>query len=386
MRRRDDLTFPMTEYDARLEALRQRLYERQLDAMLVTSPENVTYLTGFESPGHYWFQGLLIPVAGEPICVSRALEGPGVDAYSWIEHNWTYRDDEEPMARVAEALAVTGLTGSRVGYERDGWFFTAAQQDRLFAIAGDVVWVDASLVVEQGRLIKTEAEIALMREAAIGTAAGMNAGIAAVREGVKEDEVAAQMHLAMIRAGSEWPAIAPFVASGERGAIGHATWRGRTMRAGDPVFLELAGCRRRYHAAMLRTVFVGEPDEEARVAFEVVRQAFDLAMAAIRPGVAAGEVDRVCRDFIAQSPFGGTHASRCAYSIGIALPPDWGEGQILSMKPGETRPLAANMTFHLLPWVQLPGRGAVGCTETVRVTPSGAEALTSGVTRELIVA
>jgi Xaa-Pro dipeptidase len=190
----------------------------------------------------------------------------------------------------------------------------------------------------------------------------------------------------MIRAGSEWPAIAPFVASGERGAIGHATWRGRTMRAGDPVFLELAGCRRRYHAAMLRTVFVGEPDEEARVAFEVVRQAFDLAMAAIRPGVAAGEVDRVCRDFIAQSPFGGTHASRCAYSIGIALPPDWGEGQILSMKPGETRPLAANMTFHLLPWVQLPGRGAVGCTETVRVTPSGAEALTSGVTRELIVA
>ena len=126
--------------------------------------------------------------------------------------------------------------------------------------------------------------------------------------------------------------------------------------------------------------------KRTRVAFEVVRQAFDLAMAAIRPGVAAGEVDRVCRDFIAQSPFGGTHASRCAYSIGIALPPDWGEGQILSMKPGETRPLAANMTFHLLPWVQLPGRGAVGCTETIRVTSSGAEALTSGVTRELIVA
>lgn len=385
MRRRDDLTFPMSEYDARLDALRRRLYERQLDAMLVTSPENVTYLTGFESPGHYWFQGLIVPVAGEPICVSRALEGPGVDAYSWIEHNWTYRDDEEPMARVAQAIGDLDLNGTRIGYERDGWFFTAAQQDRLFALASDVVWSDASLVVEQGRLVKSEAEIALMREAAVSTAAGMNAAIAAAAEGVSEDEIAAQCHLAMIRAGCEWPAIAPFVASGERGVIGHATWRGRRLRHGDPVFLELAGCRRRYHAAMLRTVFVGEPDAEILVAFDVVREAFDLAMATIRPGVAAGEVDRVCREFIAQSPFGGTHASRCAYSIGIALPPDWGEGQILSMKPGETRPLDVDMTFHLLPWVQIPGRGAIGCTETIRVTSTGAEALTFGVTRELVV-
>ncbi len=385
MRRRDDLSFTMDEYEARLEALRARLYERQLDAMLVTSPENVTYLTGFESPGHYWFQGLLVPVAGEPICVSRALEGPGVDAYSWIEHNWTYRDEEEPMVRVTEAIGELGLNGMRIGYERDGWFFTASQQDRLFALAGDVVWIDASLVVEQGRLVKTEAEIALMREAAISTAAGMQAGIAAAGEGVSEDEIAAQMHLAMIRAGSEWPAIAPFVASGERGAIGHATWRGRVLRRGDPVFLELAGCRRRYHVAMLRTVFVGEADDEALAAFALVRRAFDAAMAAIRPGVAAGDVDAAARDLIAQSRFGGTHASRCAYSIGIALPPDWGEGQILSMKPGETRPLEANMTFHLLPWVQLPGRGAIGCTETIRVTETGAEALTHGVTRELIV-
>ena len=385
MRRRDDLTFPMAEYEDRLEALRRRLYERQLDAMLVTTPENITYLTGFESPGIYWFQGLLIPVEGEPICVSRALECPGVDAYTWLEHNWAYYDSDEPMQRVAEALDAMELRGTRVGYERDCWFFTASQQDRLFAIAGDVVWVDASLVVEQGRLIKSELEIELMRSAAVSTAAGMRAGIEHVAEGVSEDEIAAQVHLAMIRAGSEWPAIAPFVAAGERGAIGHATWRGRQLRAGDPVFLELAGCRRRYHTAMLRTVFVGEPGPQVREAFAVVTEAFEAAMEAIRPGVPAGEVDSVARAVIASSSFGGVQASRTAYSIGIALPPDWGEGQILSMKPGETRPLEPNMTFHLLPWVQIPGTGAIGCTETVRVTESGCEALTVGVSRELLV-
>jgi len=386
MRQRDDLTFPMREYEDRLDALRRRLYERQLDAMLVTTPENVTYLTGFETPGHYWFQGLLVPVDGEPICVSRALECPGVEAYTWLEHSWAYFDSDEPMQRVAEALDALGLRGMRVGYERDCWFFTASQQDRLFGIAADVAWVDASLVVEQGRLIKSELEIALMREAAVATAAGMQAGIEHVRSGATEDEVAAQMLLAMIRAGSEWPAIVPFVAAGERGAIGHATWRGRAIRAGDPVFLELAGCRRRYHTAMLRTVFVGEPGPGVREAFDVVTEAFDAAVAAIAPGVPAGEVDRVARAVIAGSSFGGVQASRTAYSIGIALPPDWGEGQILSMKPGETRPLEANMTFHLLPWVQIPGTGAIGCTETVRVTATGCELLTRGVSRALLVA
>ena len=386
MRRRDDLTFPMDEYEARLDALRRRLYERQLDAMLVTTPENVTYLTGFESPGHYWFQGLLVPVDGEPICVSRALECPGVEAYTWIEHNWAYFDSDEPMLRVAEALDALGAHGGRVGYERDCWFFTASQQDRLFGIAAHVTWVDASLVVEQGRLIKSEREIELMRQAAAATTAGMLAGIEHVREGSTEDEVAAQVHLAMIRAGSEWPAIAPFVAAGERGAIGHATWRGRTIRAGDPVFLEVAGCRRRYHAAMLRTVFVGDPGPQVREAFDVVTEAFDTAVAAIAPGVPAGEIDRAARAVIASSSFGGVQASRSAYSIGIALPPDWGEGHILSMKPGETRPLEPNMTFHLLPWVQIAGVGAIGCTETVRVTERGCEALTSGVPRTLLVA
>jgi Xaa-Pro dipeptidase len=386
MRRRDDLTFPMREYEDRLDALRRRLYERQLDAMLVTTPENVTYLTGFESPGHYWFQGLLVPVEGEPICVSRALECPGVEAYTWLEHNWAYADSDEPMLRVAAALDALGLRGMRVGYERDCWFFTASQQDRLFGIAADVAWVDASLVVEQGRLIKSELEIAVMREAALATAAGMQAGIDHVRAGTTEDEVAAQMHVAMIRAGSEWPAMSPFVAAGERGAIGHATWRGRAIRAGDPVFLEVAGCRRRYHAAMLRTVFVGEPGPGVCEAFEVVSAAFDAAVAAIAPGVGAGDVDRVAREVIADSSFGGVQASRTAYSIGIALPPDWGEGQILSMKPGETRPLETNMTFHLLPWVQIPGTGAIGCTETVRVTSTGCELLTQGVSRALLVA
>lgn len=378
MRDHDRLPFPTREYQARLDALRERMDAAGVIAMLTTTPENITYLTGFESPGHYWWQGLVISLHGEPTAVSRLLEISGMDALSWIEpeHNVGYRDDQDPMEVLVAELKAMGLDIGRIGYERDGWFFTAAQQDRLFSLLPEVDWIDCSGLIEEGRVVKSPLEIERIRAAARTTEAGMRAGVDAVRAGASENDVAADVMSTMIRAGSEWPSIVPFVASGERGAIGHATWAGRRLEARDTVFLEISGCRSRYHAPLMRTVVVGEPEEATLNAFRAVQAAFDAALATVAPGVPAGDVDRRARQVIAESGFGGTQASRVAYSVGIAVPPDWGEGQILSMKPGETRPLKENMTFHLLPWVQMPGKGGVGCTETIRVTAEGGERIT----------
>lgn len=386
MREPDHLPFPLAEYQARLDALRTRMDAAGVVAMLTTTPENITYLTGFESPGHYWWQGMIVPLYGEPTTLSRLLEVGGVDAMSWVEpeRNVAYRDDQDPMEVLADLLTSIGLDRGRVGYERDGWFFTATQQDRLFSLLPYTDFIDLSGLVEQGRVVKSELEIERIRQAARTTEAGMGAGIEAVRCGASENDVAAEVMSAMIRCGSEWPAIVPFVASGERGAIGHATWNHRTLEAGDAVFLEVSGCRSRYHAPLMRTVVLGEPDHETLLAFDAVDAAFEAACDAIRPGVAAGDIDQLARQVIAEAGFGGNQSSRVAYSVGIAVPPDWGEGHILSMKPGETRPLQENMTFHLLPWVQLRGRGSMGCTETIRVTKDGGERLTD-FPRELFV-
>lgn len=376
MRQRHDLVFPLTEYERRLTDLRLRMTERGVDVMLSTTPENICYLTGFDSPGHYWFQALIVPLEGEPVTVSRLLEARGIDALTWIEHNHTYADSDDIMKRVRDSLAEFGLHRSRVGYEKDCWFFTALQQEQLFAHCPDATFIDCSGIIEAGRLIKSDHEIRLMEEAARTAEAGMRAGINTVQAGVTEDDVAAEVSHALIKAGSHWPAIVPFVAAGERGAIGHATWAGRPVQHGDSVFLEVGGCKHRYHAALLRTVIVGEADDEIIKANDVVQQAFELALQCIKPGVAAGAVDKVAREFIAESDFGGTQASRSAYSIGVAVPPDWGEGHILSMKPGEERELQANMTFHLLPFVQIPGKAGFGCSETIRVTDTGCERIT----------
>ena len=386
MKQRSDIAFPMSEYERRLALVRAGMQRRELDALLVTTPENITYLTGFESPGHYWWQGMIVPLYGEPTTLSRLLEVGGMDTLSWVEPdcNIAYRDDQEPMEELAGLLTSMGLDVGRVGYERNGWFFTAAQMDRLFGLLPDTEWVDCSGLVEQCRLIKSDLEIERITMAARTTEAGMRAGIEAVKAGANEDEVAAELMAALIRGGSEWPSIVPFVASGERGAIGHATWFHRELVPGDSIFLEVAGCRSRYHAPMMRTVMVGEPDQAMVQAFEAVQAAFHAALDAIKPGVVAGDVDQLARQVIAEYGFGGNQASRVAYSVGIAVPPDWGEGHILSMKPGEARTLEPNMTFHLLPWVQLTGTGGMGVTDTIRVTADGAERITN-FPRELFV-
>ncbi len=376
MRQREDLVFPMHEYQRRLDALRAEMATMGLDAVLTTTPENIAYLTGFDSPGHYWFQALVVPSEAEPFTYSRLLETSGVEANTWIERNFGYQDSDDIMAGLAAHLREHDLAGARLGFEQDSWFFTASQQRTLRAALPSAAFTDVSRLIGRLRLIKSDLEIEQIRRAGAAAALAMRAGVDAVAAGRTEDDVAADLTAALIRGGSHWPSIMPFVASGERGAIGHATWNGRTIRDRDSVFLEIGGCRNRYHAAMMRTVVVGRADPELRHAFEVVSRAFDAAMETIRPGVPAGQVDRVCRTLIAEAGFGENQASRTAYSIGIAVPPDWGEGQNLSMKPGEPTPLQANMTFHLLPWVQIPGKGGVGCSDTIRVTADGCERLT----------
>jgi hypothetical protein len=183
MHDRDDLVFPMAEFERRLSELRDRMSQRGVDALLTTTPENITYLTGFESPGHYWFQGLIVPLEGEAVTVSRVLEQAGVDAYTWIERNVGYHDSEDAMERVAETLRGEGLDGKRIGFEKDCWFFTAGQQERLFAKLPSTTFIDVGGIVEQGRVRKSAPELALMREASRAAEAGMRAGVNAVSGG-----------------------------------------------------------------------------------------------------------------------------------------------------------------------------------------------------------
>lgn len=366
-----ELVFPMAEYERRVAKLRKLMEQQEIDAVILVMPHNLFYLTGYQTPGYYWFQALVVPLGREPFMVTRLLESSNIPARTWITLSRPYRDFDDPPRALAAAIAEFGLANARLGYERDAYFLRAFEQESIKAALPNARFINCSGMVEALRVVKSDAEIAVMDRAARATEAGMAAGIAAVAVGASENAIAAEIYHAMLRAGSEWPAMAPFVASGWRGALGHATWEGRVIEKPDYVFLEVAGCVHRYHTAMMRTVTVGETPAPIVEAEKVCLEAMDATMAAIRPGVPASEIDRIARRIIANGAPNAEQAARTAYSIGIGFPPDWGEGHILSMVEGHDRPLERNMTFHLIPWVQVRGHGGVGLTETIVVTENG---------------
>ncbi len=273
-----------------------------------------------------------------------------------------------------QSLREFGLDTKDVGYERNSYYFPAYHQDYIHNSFTDGRLLDCFGIVEEGRVTKSDAEIAVMRRAARATEVGMAAGIEAVAAGVTENDIAAEIASAMFRSGGEFPAVMPYVTSGPRSMIGHATWEGRTVQPGEHVFLEVGGCFRRYHTAMMRTVVLDDLSRSMLVAQERMKLALAEVKAAIRPGLTVSDADTIVRNIISDNGVGARLVTRSGYSIGIAFPPSWDEGYIVSLNQGDPRVLREGMTFHIIPWMWgVDGDKTVGISDTVRVTADGCE-------------
>ncbi|MBD8080689.1 ectoine hydrolase [Cellulosimicrobium arenosum] len=374
MRQRDDMTFPFAEYERRLNELRRRMSDRLLDAVVITDPENLMYLTDYQTTGYSFFQALVVPLEQEPFMITRAMEESNVVARTWVEMTRPYPDTGDAIQSLVQSLREFGLHTKDVGYERNSYYFPAYHQDYIKAAFTEGRLLDCFGIVEEGRICKSPAEIEIMARAAHATEVGMQAGIEACAPGVSENDIAAEISAAMFRAGGEFPAVMPYVTSGPRSMIGHATWEGRIVQPGEHVFLEVGGCFRRYHTAMMRTVLLDELSPSMRRAQERMRLALSEVKAAIRPGLTVSDADSIVRTIITDNGVGARLITRSGYSIGIAFPPSWDEGYIASLNQGDSRILREGMTFHIIPWMWgVDGNKTVGISDTIRVTDRGCE-------------
>ena len=380
------LHFPLDEFRARLDGLRGRMATAGLDALVLHGPENIYYLSGYQTPGYYLSLALIVPLERDPILIPPPHEESLVPAYSIYEDYRLYRDTHDWIATTRDTLLDLGLGTKCIGVERGSWFLTVRDHARFTDLLGDATIVDGSGLVEQGRMIKSPREIAYMRAAAEAAQAGMAAGLAATRAGATEADVAAAIHRGQLGAGSEYPGIPPFVTSGPRSMLVHASWSPRPLEPGDAVFLEVPGCVHRYHAAFTRAAWIGEPPPHARRVAEVGAEALAEAKAAMRPGIPAAAVFEAGRHRIDAGDVGYTQGRRLGYALGTAFPPRWDEGHIINLNRNEPRPLEPGMVFHVITTMR-PQRlgGAVGMSDTVLVTPTGAETLTARVPPQLYV-
>ncbi|TNF03072.1 MAG: aminopeptidase P family protein [Gammaproteobacteria bacterium] len=369
---RDDMTFPFEEYQRRLQELRERIAERRLDAVVITDPENIAYLTDYQTTGYSFFQCLVVPLEKEPFMITRTLEESNVTARTWVEVTRPYPDTGDAIQMLVDALMEFGLGNKRIGYERNSYFFPAYQQDTIHTTLKDAKLLDCFGIVEEGRICKSAVELEVMQRSAIATEAGMKAGIEACEVGATENEIGGAISAAMFRAGGETPAVMPYVTSGPRTMIGHATFEGRTVQAGEHVFLEVGGCYRRYHTAMMRTVLLGEMTDAMYEAQETMKLALEAIHTTVQPGMTVSDVDNMVRNIIESNKVGARLITRSGYSIGIAFPPSWDEGYIISLKQGNSAILRPGMTFHMIPWMWgVEGDKTCGISDTIVITEDG---------------
>ena len=364
------------EHRERYRRLQEAMASAGIDTLLSWSPENVYYMTGYDTLGYYFPQCFIASVDSEPSLVVRHFESPNVERQTWLQRYVGYRDHED----VGEVVATEAARfGRRVGTESQTWSVSPAIAARIAELLGDRVSpVDG--LVETLRLVKSPAEIALIRQSCRYTEVAMAAAFETAVPGASEDEVAAAIYQRMVAAGSTYPSLAPFVSSGPRTFMPHQTWSGRVLQQGDMLWFETGGSAGRYGSGLIRVGAVGEPSADIRPtierALDVVNVTLDALMETIRPGITGADVHLVGRQAIIDAGWGDVHRNRSGYSIGVSYPPDWGEGHIYSLQDEETRPLEAGMVFHLVPNVLIPDVAGVAVSETVLVTPDGCEALT----------
>lgn len=378
---RADLAFPLAEYAGRIEAAVRALAGNGFDALVATSPENICYLSGFESAGYCNPQALVLTADGRAALVTRALEIPNAEASCALARLVGFRDHETLAGAVAGEIAAFGAARGRIGAEFRSHWLGVAQLEALQAALPGARFADGHGVVERARLVKSARELAAIRAAAAAAAGAMRVAFEALAQGRRERDVAAEVYRAQIAAGSDWTGAPFFIASGPRSARAHTTWSDRVLAPSDPVFLETNAAHRRYHAAYMRSACIAPVPARYAALYAASRDGLEAALAAIRAGVAAREVDQACRAAIERSGHGDAFRLRAGYSVGLGFE-NFGEGHLFSLHAGNDAPLEAGMVLHIVPYLSDAGAGCA-VSETVIVTERGAEPA-GGLARELV--
>jgi Xaa-Pro aminopeptidase len=259
--------------------------------------------------------------------------------------------------------------GWSIGIEAE--HVTVADKKRLGdLLPAGVRLKSASAVVERARMVKDEDELEHIRAAVQLGATLFDRALQVLRAGVQESEVAAEMEYAARRAGAEAMSFPTISASGARSALPHGRASDRAIAAGGFVVCDFGVILAGYCSDQTRTVWVGAPTDEARRAYEAVREAQLAAIAAVRPGVGVGEVDAAARKVLHKSGLGRYFTHSTGHGVGLEIHemPRVAAGQRETLRPG--------MVITVEPGLYFPGKWGVRIEDMVAVTQSGCEVLT----------
>jgi Xaa-Pro dipeptidase len=325
------LHFQDSEFSARRARLMARMAEEKLDAILLFAQESMYWLTGFDTFGYCFFQTLVVKADGSQTLLTRTPDLRQAKHTSTIDNIviWVDRLNADPAVDLRNLLSDLDLLGMRVGIEYD----THGMTGRVARLVDNQLTnfceaVDASSLVGNLRLVKSQAELAKVIHAAELADQAFNAALPLIGPDADEAAILAAMQSAVLAGGGDYPAN-PFVIGSAADALLCRYKSGRRkLSATDQVTLEWAGVSSHYHAPMLRTVLVGEPSPRHRELHMAAIEGMKAIEHVLRPGHTFGEVFDAHARVLDERGLTRQRFNACGYSVGARFAPSWMEHQM----------------------------------------------------------
>jgi Xaa-Pro aminopeptidase len=373
---------PSATLDRRHEVVRRSLAAQSLDALVVTSPSNILYLTNFTGSSaivvvtpdrlHFLTDFRYITAIDDTRDTGHAC--PGLEL---VRVDGAY-DSALSALLASQAWPRIGFEAEQLTVSRHEWL--AASLAKASTTAG---LVPTEGIVEAARVKKDAYELETLRNAALRLSLVTEAALDEVHVGRTEKDLANAIDQHIRRAGFSKTAFDTIVAAGPNSALPHARPSERKLGEGDLVVLDFGGVYDSYCVDLTRTVSVGKASARAREVYEAVLEAHDSAIAAVRPGQSRFAIDAAARDTLAAYGLGEAFGHGTGHGLGIEVHED---PKITRRRPdvsADAEAVESSMVFTIEPGAYLAGWGGVRIEDDVLVTDDGVEVLTKAST-ELI--
>ena len=376
------MLFTVEEYKQRLKKVQKAMQEKGIELLISQDTANMNYLTGYDAWSFYYAQCVIVHVnADEPICFVRAQDAGGAYIKTYLKdqniikyhekyiHTWPLH----PYDYLVEIIKQRKWDKLNIGLEMDSHYFTAYCYEKIKQGLPNAKLKDSERLVNWVRLVKSNAEIDLMKAAALISEKGMKIAIESINPGVRQCDAVAEIQKALFKGtpefGGEYSGIATLLPTGKGTSASHLTATQDKFVSGEATIIEISGVHKRYHVPMARTVLLGKGEQKKIDAMKATNEALDAGIAVTKPGNTADDVAQKFWGVL--DKYNIKKESRTGYSIGIGYPPDWGE-HTLNISKGDKTILQPNVTFHMIAVMQF-GDWGVEASESIRVTQKSSE-------------
>jgi Xaa-Pro aminopeptidase len=354
----------MSVFEERCQRIQKVMAASGIDWLFVPHSTDLKYLVGHAHRQSERLTLFALPREGHPLMVLPTFEIPQMEKYATFFVLVGWQETENPIEKIENVVGESGAGKTIAVSDQLHSIFLLRIQDRL----PDARYLPGHELVGCVRMIKDADEIASLRAAAEGA----DRSLAALSEQplleMTELDVIQFLHAKLVENGHQTVGTG-IVGAGANGAAPHHKTSERRLAKNEAVVVDFGGGLNGYRSDMTRTFHIGEPSDEFREVYEIVRAAQQKAFEAIRPGVTAESIDRVARGYISEQGYGADFLHRTGHGIGL----DGHERPYIV--EGNQTVLERGMTFSVEPGIYLKGKFGVRIEDIVVVTGDGAERL-----------